>query len=153
MVLGASEHWLLACPCAGILVCVCVCVCACAGESLLHSCSCMSALCSEHIHSMHPHTQSINQSINQLINVHLRINQSINVYSNQSVDQLISHLFVMTGVCVCVCVCVCVSLCYIVLLLHEMVSTVLRALHSTGIFCQTNLLSSSLVLAIRAIIR
>ena len=34
--------------------------------------------------------------------------------------------------CVCVCVCVC-SLCYIELLLHEMVSTVLRALQH----CQT----------------
>ena len=46
-------------------------------------------------------------------------------------------------VCVCVCVCVCVSCRYIVLLLHEMVSTVLRALQSTGIFCQTNLFLSS----------
>ena len=38
-------------------------------------------------------------------------------------------------VCVCVCVCVCgwVSLCYLELLLHEMVSTVLRALRH----CQT----------------
>ena len=100
-----------------------------------------------HTHTQ-PFDQSINQLINQLINVHLRINQSINVYLNQSVNSLsLCSLTKCACVCVCVCVCVCErereSLCYIVLLPHEMVSTALRALQSTSIFCQTNLSSSA----------
>ena len=83
-------------------------------------------LCPVHSAHTHTHTHTHNQSTNQSIDLCTLENQLINhcilESISRSIDQSTLSSCSLTSVCV-----------RVVLLLHEMVSTMLRALQSTGI--------------------